>query len=544
MAKVLVVDDVADNVKLLAYDLVDEGYEVLAAYNGRQALEVAREEHPDVILLDIMMPDMDGIEVCCQLKADRDLRSIPVIMVSAKDEEEDIIAGLDAGAQDYVAKPFSFPIVAARVRSAVRIKTDHDTIAQMNLRLDEAKQQAEYASQAKSEFLANMSHEIRTPMTAILGFAETLLEPDLAEADRSSAIKTIRNNGEYLLGILNDILDLSKVEAGKMKVEQIACSPCKVVAEVASLVRVRATAKGLPFAVEYIGNIPETIQSDPTRLRQILINLIGNAIKFTETGGVRLITRLINDQQKPLMQFDIVDTGIGMTEEQVADLFRPFSQADSSTTRKFGGTGLGLTISKRFAELLGGDITVVDTQQGVGTRFRASAATGSLEGVHMIENPMEAGVVASEIGENAARIDQTDLQGCSILLAEDGPDNQRLIAHILKKAGAQVTVVDNGKLASEATLEALDEGNPFDIILMDMQMPVMDGYEAARLLRRRKYSGPIIALTAHAMADDREKCIKAGCDDYATKPIDRKKLIATCRKYIGHTEAVPAINVG
>ncbi len=540
MAKVLIVDDVADNVKLLAYDLSDEGYDVLTAYSGQQALQVARAKHPDVILLDIMMPEMDGIEVCRHLKADHDLRSTPVIMVSAKGDEEDIIAGLDAGAQDYVAKPFSFPIVAARVRSAVRIKTDHDTIAEMNIKLDEAKQQAEFASQSKSEFLANMSHEIRTPMTAILGFAETLLEPDLVESDRFSAIHTIRSNGEYLLGIIGDILDLSKVEAGKMTVERIACSPCKLVAEVASLMRVRAKAKGLPFEIDYVGSLPETIRTDPTRLRQILINLIGNAIKFTETGGVRLITHLVDNGGEPLIQFDVVDTGIGMTDEQVAGLFQPFSQADSSTTRRFGGTGLGLTISKRFAELLDGDITVVDSGEGVGTRFRATAATGPLEGVQMIENPMEATTVANEIVEHAARIDQTDLQGCSILLAEDGPDNQRLISHILKKAGANVTVKENGKLGSEAALEALEEGNPFDVILMDIQMPVMDGYQATRLLRRKGYAGPIIALTAHSMDSDREKCIKAGCDDYATKPIDRRKLIAVCCKYASSVVGVPA----
>ncbi|MEE9294224.1 MAG: response regulator [Phycisphaerae bacterium] len=564
MAKVLVVDDVANNVKFLAYKLTALGYEVVSAYSGQQALKVASGEHPDVILLDIMMPEMDGIEVCHRLKADHDLRSIPVIMVSAKGEDADIIAGLDAGAQDYVAKHLSFPIIAARVRSAVRIKTDHDTIEEMNQKLDEAKRQAELASESKSEFLANMSHEIRTPMTAILGFAETLLERDLADSTRLGAINTIRRNGEYLLGIINDILDLSKVEAGKMKVEWIRCSPCQVVAEVASLVRVRAKAKGLPFRIEYVGSVPETIQTDPTRLRQILINLIGNAIKFTETGDVRLIIRFIParpDQSEPqaqargishepLMQFDVVDTGIGMTDEQVAKLFQPFSQADTSTTRRFGGTGLGLTISKRFAELLGGDITVVDSTEGVGTCFRATVAirapsasagytaAGPLDGVKMIENPLEATFcrVARDTVEEAVRIDHTELRGCSLLLAEDGPDNQRLISYLLKKAGAQVAVVENGQLAVDAALAARDQGDPFDAILMDMQMPVMDGYQATALLRSKNYTGPIIALTAHAMAGDREKCLRAGCNEYEAKPIDRSRLIQTVSRFFKRVE--------
>ncbi|MFH1747907.1 MAG: PAS domain S-box protein [Planctomycetota bacterium] len=396
-----------------------------------------------------------------------------------------------------------------------------------------ARQAAEAASRAKSEFLANMSHEIRTPMTAILGFADVLLEHDHikdAPPERIEATETIKKNGEYLISIINDILDLSKVEAGKMCMEQIACHPCKLIAEVASLVKVKADGKSLSFNIEYVGVVPETIQTDPTRLRQILLNLVGNAIKFTEIGGIRLITHFHEDPDKPVMHFDVLDTGIGMTAEQITRLFQPFTQADASTTRRFGGTGLGLTISKRFAEMLGGDISVVETELAVGTRMRVTVATGALDGVRMIHDPMSATVVASEAGKVSAY--QLGLQDYRILLAEDGPDNQRLIAHVLRKAGADVTVKENGKLAMEAALMARDEGRPFDVILMDMQMPVMDGYEATGLLRRKGYTGPIIALTAHAMASDRQKCIDAGCDDYTTKPIERMVMIQTIRGFL------------
>ncbi len=428
--------------------------------------------------------------------------------------------------------------VALRADITERVK------AQEALKISEA--QADAANHAKSGFLANMSHEIRTPMTAILGFAENLLDADQSESESLNCIYTIRHNGEYLLGIINDILDHSKIEAGKMVTEQIACKPCQIIADVASLVRARADAKGLAFNIDYIGAIPETIVSDPTRMRQILINLIGNAIKFTEEGAVRLIVRVVGaaeddpggSPKEPYMQFDVLDTGMGMTDEQAAVLFQPFTQADTTTTRKFGGTGLGLTISKRFAELLGGEIRVVDSEVGVGTRFRATVATGPLEGVTMLQDPMSSTVGAViDKSDGLTPILPTELYGIRILLAEDNPTNQVLLVGILKKAGAEIIVVKDGKLALDAALAARDDGDSFDVVLMDMQMPVMDGYEATGRLRQKGYTGAIIALTAHAMASDREKCIKAGCDDYATKPINRTKLIGTIRRHSAPAEA-------
>jgi PAS domain S-box-containing protein len=402
-----------------------------------------------------------------------------------------------------------------------------------------ARQAAEAANHAKSEFLANMSHEIRTPMAAILGYTELMIEETLCctECPEHASCTTrtvgrervagVRSNGELLLSIVNDILDLSKIEAGKMVVERVRCSPCQLVAEVASAARVRAQAKGVTLKVEYAGPVPDTIHTDPTRLRQILVNLIGNAVKFTDVGMVRIVTRFLDDPAEPRLEFEIIDTGVGMTDDQVATLFQPFTQADTSTTRRFGGTGLGLTISRRLAELLGGEITIVETRPGAGTRLRVTVPTGPLEGVKMIADPLAATVVKPSETRATAHTGLPTLCGCRILLAEDGPDNQRLIAYVLKKAGAQVSIVENGQLATQAALAARDERQPFDLILMDMQMPVMDGYKATNALRQNGYTGPIVALTAHAMADDRQKCINAGCDDYVTKPIDRKTLITT-----------------
>lgn len=303
---------------------------------------------------------------------------------------------------------------------------------------------------------------------------------------------------------------------------------------------VRTAAKKLRLSAECEGAIPDTIRTDPTRLRQILVNVIANAVKFTEKGGIRLIARLVHESGRAMLQFDVVDTGIGMTEEQAAKLFQPFTQADSSTTRKFGGTGLGLTISKRLATMLGGDMTLVETGPGAGTRFRVTVSVGSLEGARMIEGPFNLALddVHAEIKPQSPL---PELR-CRILLAEDCEDNQALISRLLVGAGAEVNVVVNGQEAVDAVMAAQEEQRRtgrrgHDIVLMDMQMPVMDGYEATRLLRKNGYQGPIIALTAHAMASDRTKCLEAGCDDHATKPVNRRQLFDAILKHLAKAES-------
>ena len=388
---------------------------------------------------------------------------------------------------------------------------------------------AEAANRAKSLFLANMSHEIRTPLTAILGFAENLLNPDCATEERTEATETILRNGHHLLQLINDILDLSKIEAERLETERLRFSPGELAADVISVMRVRADSKQIGLTLSYDGPIPDSIESDPTRLRQILMNLISNGIKFTEQGRVSLrmsmrdangdLCRSTNQDDQLWLQCEVVDTGIGMSNEQLARLFSPFMQADESMARRFGGTGLGLSISRRLARLLGGDIDAT-SQKGVGSTFRVQIDAGSNGDVKWHDRPSSIGQLAPPV----VRSTDVKLSG-RILLAEDGPDNQLLIGSFLRKQGADVTIVDNGRKAVDAALASMTDGNPFRIVLMDMQMPILDGYAATSELREQGWTRPILALTANVMQGDRQKCTDAGCDDFAAKPINRTELI-------------------
>ncbi len=392
-----------------------------------------------------------------------------------------------------------------------------------------AKEAAEAANRAKSQFLANMSHEIRTPMTAILGFSDLLMASNLSRHEQQEYLQGIQRNGQALLELLSDILNISKIEAGKLAVEPGNCAIQQVLEDTLLIVKIQADQKGLTLDVKYDEPLPKTIITDPVRLRQILVNLVGNAIKFTEQGGVRILVRCqAMEACSARIQFVISDTGIGITPEKLDDVFQLFTQSDSSMTRRYGGAGLGLAISKRLANALGGDIEVT-SQVGKGSTFTLTLAV-ELPKEELF--PQSVARPAVKIYQARVPVDVTPAQG-QILLVEDVPDVRKVICAVLDRIGLKTDIAENGRVACDMATSSLTKGCPYDLILMDIQMPTMDGCETTRWLRQHNWQRPIVALTAYAMSSDREKCLEAGCDEYLAKPINIAALQKVLVRYLG-----------
>ena len=387
--------------------------------------------------------------------------------------------------------------------------------------LEAAKKEAEHANELKSAFLANMSHEIRTPLGAMMGFADLLKDPGLTASERQSFIDILSRNGESLSVIINDILDLSKVEAGHLTLEYTDTRPDQIGADVISLLRVKAREKDLVLNYTHDETSPASVVADPNRVRQILLNLVSNAIKFTQFGSVNLRSFACkNDRGRDALCFEVSDTGIGIPLHQQEKIFEMFVQADGSMTRRFGGTGLGLALSRSLARMMGGDVVVTHSKEGVGSTFL----------VTIEDQPEMRNQTATEFSRQTTdqqELSDQILEGVKILVVDDAPDNQQLIWRYLTKKGAVVESAENGYLGYRAAING-----HFDLILMDIQMPVMDGYAATQKLREAGYKKPIVALTAHAMNEVRKKAFNVGYTDHLTKPINSKELITTIVKHI------------
>jgi signal transduction histidine kinase/CheY-like chemotaxis protein len=406
--------------------------------------------------------------------------------------------------------------------------------------LADAQRSVKRAERAKSEFLINISHELRTPMTAILGFADLLLEDGnlaLAPDSRLEHLHTLKRNAKSLMETLSDLFDLSQLEAGEVNVCCEIVSLRDLIEGISSEMLDVAASSGIGLDLAYLGKLPAQIQTDPRRLRQILVNLIGNAIKFTDEGGVRVSIQLVTDAlDRPKLRIEVADTGQGMSPEALERIFDPFAQADGSLTRHFGGAGVGLALARGLAELMGGELEA-ESIEGRGSVFRLTVDPGSLEGAEHLEMSTAEDEVADSLGSGDTPRQLLEQAGeletpAKILYVEDAEDNQRLVGFILQKAGIEVTCADDGSAGVALALASRAAQQPFDLILMDLQMPVMDGYAATRKLRTAGWEGPIIALTAHSVDKEKDLSHEAGCDGFATKPIQRVELLKLVAEHL------------
>ena len=642
MTRILVVDDIENNIKALSFDLLDDNYEVTTALSGHQALLEVNNNPPDLILLDLLMPEMDGFEVCRRLQETPHLREIPIIVVSALDDNESIIRALDIGAQDYVTKPYYYPIIAARIRAVLRQKKERDLLLQLNADLDKARTMAEAGMRAKSSFLTNMSHEVRTPINGITGMAHLLRDSPL-NSEQKEYVDTIELVSDNLLNIIDEILDYSKIEAGEVFIEHKRFHLRDCIDQAIDSITELARQKAIAVEISIDPELPVSYLGDSGRVRQVLHHLLHNAVKFTQSGPEQKVslrvgpsTRAPKDDEHAQVCVHISDTGIGFNPDHLQTLLGSFSQADESTQRRYGGTGLGLAICYQLVDHMDGSIdlsshpdqgtqvelhlpfekdlsdspitpgwhalnhssVLVLTDADTSTRqlcqclevFGCEITTETLtppfkqslnsvlsqkhspkflviqaQAEHLTEmvsaveqvgklndcpyfvvepwppsrlqeydgkrlqQPMRQGDWYQTIQETLTTasaetaIEQTNR--LPILLAEDNIVNQKVALKILDNLGYQVDAVDNGVDAVDAIGR-----KTYGLVLMDCQMPEMDGYQATpeiRKLQELERHLPIIALTAHAMRGDRERCLESGMDDYLTKPIKIPQLKET-----------------
>jgi signal transduction histidine kinase len=512
-ARILVVDDKEANVRLIEGMLRIAGYtSVHSTTNPNEVCGLHRTNRYGAILLDLQMPGMDGFEVMEGLKEIEADGYLPVLVITAQPEHR--LRALEAGARDFVSKPFDLAELRARVRNILEVRLLH-------CELEVKRREAERANRAKSEFLAIMSHEFRTPLGAITGMADLLSRTGLT-SEQQKYVEIFQRTGVSLLNLINDILDLSKVESGHIELEAVDLDLHDVVSRAMEIVTVRAAAKGLWLRQTIAPDVPRYLTGDPNRIRQIVINLLGNAIRFTETGGIDVTVE--NDPgnaRRGTLRLAVSDTGIGIAPDKLSAIFGSFTQADSSTARRYGGTGLGLAISKQLVELMGGAIRVESTP-GVGSTFSFTVNLDVAEGPKDL--PREPAAVAEEPASIAP--------GLHILLADDSDDSRFLILSYLKPSGSVVQVAEDG-----ASAVAMFRDRAYDVVLMDIEMPGMDGYAATREIRRlERMTGaeptPVLALTAHALPEMAAKGFEAGFTGFITKPVARATLLKSLGRYV------------
>lgn len=526
-SKILIVDDEPKNLFALEAILSEiGGIEIVQASSGQEALLKILKGKYFLILMDVQMPDMDGFETASLIFKNKKTQHIPIIFLTAiSRSDEFVFKGYESGAVDYLTKPLNEKILLCKVlvfkelsdkqfslekEIAERKKIEADLIQAKDEAL-QAKSEAEKAAQIKSEFLANMSHEIRTPMNGIMGAAQLLLD-ELKEKENRNLTEMVYQSAASLLTIINDILDLSKLEAGKIDLESISIDMKRLIQDVVDLMEIKAEEKGFSLKVKYPANNDLYYMGDPTRIKQILLNLVSNAIKFTEKGFVEIqVEYKAIESRQCQVAIHVMDTGIGIAADKLDAIFQSFTQADSSTSRRFGGTGLGMTISKRLAELMKGTLTV-ESELGKGSKFTFELMMDSTH-----EKYTDKSTTAEKLKRNYQK---------KVLMAEDNKVNRVLAERLLAKLGLEVICAEDGQQA----LDLFD--NKCDVVMMDVNMPVMDGLEATRKLIQNGCTVPILAITASVMESDIKECKDAGMIGVITKPFIRKVLVSELDRFL------------
>ncbi len=515
----LVVDDLPESIHQLLEVLKGE-FNVTVATSGAKALELIEgPTPPDLVLLDILMPEMDGYEVCRRFKQNARTRDIPVIFVTIQDDPTNEAEGLKLGAVDYITKPIIGTVVRARVRTHLALRRVIRDLQQTQAKLVSARLEAEAASKAKSSFLANMSHEIRTPMNGIIGMAN-LLRRGGVTPQQGEKLDKIDAAARHLLAVIDDVLDISKIESGKLVLEEVPLAIDSIAINVCSILAERAQAKGISL-LRKIEALPANLHGDPMRITQALLNYATNAVKFTDMGSVRIcIVKQEETAESVLVRFEVQDTGIGIPSAALARLYGAFEQVDNSTSRRYGGTGLGLAITRRLAELMGGHAGV-ESMPGVGSTFWFTARL-------MKKDKPSHSSTCGGTAEAETNVRER-FRGSQILIADDDSVNREVALTLLEDVGLVVDTAEDGKVA---VAMARDRG--YAVILMDMQMPTLNGLDATRQIRELlgHRQTPILAMTANAFVEDKRRCFEAGMNDVIVKPFSPDALFATLLKWL------------